>query len=101
MKYIVTLFTALLLASLTIALLVCTGHAAQLDWTPDQIKIEARKAEASFDAKGKLTIRTGAEEAGSVTLRPRQTKSWDLSGFQAVELTGSNGLRRNMAGSKA
>ena len=79
------------MASLTIALLSCTAHTAQLDWTPDRIKIEARKAEASFDAKGKLRIRTGAEEAGSVTLRPQHAKSWDLSGCQAVELTLRNG----------
>jgi hypothetical protein len=91
MKTIICTVTALLLASLTIALIDGTAHAAQLDWTPDQIKIEARKAEASFDDKGKLKIRTGAEEAGSVTLRPRRTKSWDLSGFQAVELTLRNG----------
>ena len=91
MKHILTILSTLLLASLTIALLACTAHAAQLDWTPDQIKIEARKAEASFDAKGKLKIRTGTAEAGSVTLRPRRTKSWDSAGFQAVELTLCNG----------
>ena len=67
-----TILTSLLPAAMTIALLDCTALAAQLDWTPDQVKIEARKAEASFDAKGKLKIRSGAEEAGSVTLRPRR-----------------------------
>lgn len=91
MKHAHTRLTALLLASLTIALLDGTAHAAQLAWAPDQIKIEARKAEASFDANGKLRIRTGAEEAGSVTLRPQHKKSWDLSGCQAVELTLRNG----------
>jgi len=63
------------------------SQAAPFAWSPDHFKIEARTAQAEFDAQGQLRIRTGSEQPGTVTLSPGQATSWDLSDFQAIELT--------------
>lgn len=53
------------------------------------VKTESN-ASATFHADGKLGIRLGSDEPGSVTLRPRSGKAWDWSEFQALEVTLSN-----------
>jgi hypothetical protein len=61
--------------------------AAPFGWSPDQVTVEARAAEGEFAAHGQLRIRTGGPQPGSVVLSPSRTKSWDMSAFQAIELT--------------
>ena len=62
------------------------AQAAVFAYEQEAITVAAKNAEATFDEAGKLHFKTGLKEPGEAIVRPRRDPSWDMSGFQAIEL---------------
>lgn len=78
------------LVFLVFFVLIVFAPAKPFEWSAAQVQMEAKNARAAFTEDGKLTIHTGEDAPGSVTIGPRDGKAWDVSGHQAMEVTVHN-----------